>query len=59
MIRKNAGISQNELADLVGVTATMILKIESEEIAADIRLIQRLSVSLRCDIRWMLLGDET
>ncbi|EMA3643514.1 helix-turn-helix transcriptional regulator [Providencia stuartii] len=53
--RKNAGITQNELAKLVGVSQAAIQKIETGKAATSTRLIE-ISKALNVDPEWLSVG---
>lgn len=59
MLRKQAGMTQRELGDAVGVSFTHISKIESETEQPSLDLLKRLAVELDADIdELVLLADR-
>jgi len=59
VMRKSVGISQRDLADLVGITEGMLSRIEDEDISVDFEVMKKLAFVLRCDLSWLIFGDET
>lgn len=57
--RVTAGLQQNELAELVGISAAHMCRIELGRASASERVLARLAGVLQCEIDDLLPGDCT
>lgn len=56
-LRKNMGISQEELAEAVGVSVKHISKIERDEVSFSVGILQRLSEFFKVSSDYIVNGD--
>lgn len=56
--RKTAGLTQLQLAKKTGYSKNTICRLEKSHSAADVTQVTRIGDALKCDLAWLLTGEE-
>ena len=56
LLRKENGLTQQQLSDLVSCSQATVARIEAGERMADVYLVRCLIDRLKCDVVWLLTG---
>ena len=56
--RKKAGMTQLQLAEKTGYSKNTVCRLEKSHSAADINQVTRIGDALKCDLTWLLTGQE-
>jgi transcriptional regulator with XRE-family HTH domain len=56
--RKKAGMTQLQLAEKTGYSKNTICRLEKSHSAADVTQVTRIGDALKCDLAWLLTGQE-